>query len=131
MRKDFSSTLCSKLFFAALLSGIFFISPGDALAKIDAGGGGMATVAQLVNGTIKDAVSDKPLVGASITLKGTTQSTSSDVNGAFSIEVPGSNSVLVVSYVGFVTQEVAVGTNAQLTIALQPSSSDLAQVVVV
>jgi iron complex outermembrane receptor protein len=45
--------------------------------------------------------------------------------------VPDNNSILVISFVGYATQEVRVGNNVQLNISLQPGTSDLAQVVVV
>ena len=88
-------------------------------------------LAQTVSGTIKDASNGIPLAGATISVKGGNETTDSDSKGAFTISVPGSNSILLISYVGYVTQELPVGTNTQLDISLQPSSADLAQVVVV
>ena len=86
---------------------------------------------QTVRGTVKDAVNGKTLAGASITLKGTNTVSLTDLNGAFSITVPDANSVLVVSYVGYVSQEVLVGNNSTIEVSLQPNASDLGEVVVV
>jgi len=84
-----------------------------------------------VTGTIMDAQDGKPLPGANISVKGGTQSTSSNENGAFSIVVPDDNSILVFKYVGFVTQEITVGNRTKIDVSLKASSSDLSQVVVV
>ncbi len=73
----------------------------------------------------------EPIVGASITIKGTTSGTSTDANGNFVITVP-DTATLVFSSVGFVTQEVAVSaSNNQITVTMQPSTSAMEEVVVV
>ncbi|MVN92869.1 SusC/RagA family TonB-linked outer membrane protein [Mucilaginibacter sp. HME9299] len=71
------------------------------------------------------------LVGVSVTIKGSTTGTITDVNGNFSITVPDANTVLVVKYVGFTTQEVTVGTQTNLDIKLITQASNLSEVVVV
>ena len=58
-----------------------------------------------VTGTILDG-NNQPLAGASIVEKGTSNGTQSDFDGNFELEVTDQNAVLVVSYVGFSTQEV-------------------------
>ena len=82
-----------------------------------------------ITGKITSAAGE-PLVGVSVNLKGSTLGTQTDVNGSFSLTVP-DNAVLVISYVGYDTQEVSVGSQTELTIALQPSNKTLEQVVVV
>ena len=116
MKKIYSATqsiqfLCPFFFFLFLSAGTIY--------------------AQTVNGTVTDATTSQGLAGASIVVKGGTQSTTSDASGNFSIQVPNNNAVLMVSYVGYVNQEIAVGNNLNLNIALQPASGELAQVVVV
>src|SRR5689334_2699327 len=59
-----------------------------------------------ISGTIKDDKGE-PVAGASIVVKGSTTGTSSDASGNFKLQVPGENAVLVISYVGFETQEVS------------------------
>ncbi len=87
-------------------------------------------VEQTVNGTIKDG-SGNPLSGATVSLKGGSQSTVTNAQGSFSITVPNSSSVLVISYVGFATQEITVGNRSSVNISLTTNSAELNQVVVV
>ncbi|MCY4780425.1 TonB-dependent receptor [Sphingobacterium sp. UT-1RO-CII-1] len=82
-----------------------------------------------VEGVVSDG--NGPVSGASILVKGTTLSTSSDEAGRFSLSGLPANAVLQVSYVGFETQEVRVGNQSTLNIQLISSSQDLEEVVVV
>jgi TonB-linked SusC/RagA family outer membrane protein len=70
-----------------------------------------------------------PVVGASVRVKGTTTGTQTDVNGQFSINAS-SGSVLVVSYLGYQTQEVTVGASESISIVLQAGNNTLNEVVV-
>ena len=79
-----------------------------------------------VRGTVVDENGD-PAIGATIQVKGTTQGTITDINGRFNISAP-ANGTLVVSYVGFNTQEVAVSANVR--VALVTDSELLEEVVV-
>ena len=87
-------------------------------------------VEQTVNGTIKDG-SGNPLSGATVSVKGGSQTTLTNSQGSFSITVPNSSSVLVISYVGFATQEITVGNRSSVNISLTTNSAELNQVVVV
>lgn len=89
------------------------------------------TYALPITGIITDASNGKPLAGATIAVKGGTQSTISDGNGSYRISVPDNKSILVISYIGYTSQEIPVGNKTQLDVALQPSTSELTQVVVV
>jgi len=71
-----------------------------------------------------------PLVGATVSVKGSQQSVITDKNGNYSISVPDGNATLVISYVGFTTREMPVGDKTQLDIVLQSSSTELTNVVV-
>ncbi|MGB5820165.1 MAG: SusC/RagA family TonB-linked outer membrane protein [Saonia sp.] len=83
-----------------------------------------------VSGTISDS-DGQPLPGASVIVQNTTTGTQTDFDGNFVLEnVPG-NGVLVVSYIGFTTQEVAVNGNTTLNITLSESEQALDEVVVV
>jgi TonB-dependent starch-binding outer membrane protein SusC len=119
MSKIYSSNRCRKLFSAAILICFYLFNPGIAYAQ------------QSVSATVKDAVNGKVLSGATITVKGGSTSAVSDDNGAFSITVPDNNSKLVISYIGYVTQEITVGNRTALDIAMQPVAADLGEVVVV
>ena len=91
------------------------------------------TAANAQTSTIQGNVTDdtgKPIVSASVTVKGTTRGTTTDGNGMFSIAASPGN-VLVVSYVGFTNKEVTVGSQSNITVSLSASNSQLDQVVVV
>ena len=76
--------------------------------------------------------SNEPLPGANVTLKGTNIGTTTDKTGAFSLTVPDNKTVvLVISSVGFASQEVDVTNNENVTTTLQPASTELSDVVVV
>lgn len=74
--------------------------------------------------------SGEPLQGVSIGVKNTTNMTTTDVNGDFTLLVP-ANAVLVISYVGFQKQEIPVAGKTQLAITLEPLANTLGDVVVV
>ncbi|HEX5154207.1 MAG TPA: SusC/RagA family TonB-linked outer membrane protein [Parafilimonas sp.] len=71
------------------------------------------------------------LPNASVLVKGTSNGVTTGTDGGFTISVPGSDAVLVVSYVGLRTQEITVGTNATINVQLSSSSAQLNDVVVV
>ncbi|MEP6749748.1 MAG: TonB-dependent receptor [Bacteroidota bacterium] len=94
---------------------------------------GLASMAQNkihVTGMIKD---DKggPAPNASVTVKGSKNGVSTDANGSFAIDVPSEKSVLVVSYLGFATQELVVGKQNSLVVNLALANGTLNDVVVV
>lgn len=68
--------------------------------------------------------------GAVIQEKGTSNSTVTDVNGTYAIRVGNPNAVLVFTYVGFATQEIQVGKDANINVIMQPSNKQLDEVVV-
>ena len=72
-----------------------------------------------------------PLIGVNIIEKGTTNGTTSDFDGNFSITVTDKNAVLVISYVGFVTKEININGKSTFDVILEEDSSKLDEVVVV
>ena len=92
---------------------------------------GPAPAARPVTGKITAQEDGTPLIGVSVVLKGTTTGTATDANGEFALIVPDEGGVLVLSYVGYVTQEVAIGSQTRVSVALAPSSQSLEQVVVI
>jgi len=85
---------------------------------------------QVVTGTIVDDLGD-PLIGVTIAVKGTGTGSYSDIDGNFSVEAP-ENSTLVITYIGFVTQEIQVtNTTRHLNIVLSDDTHTLSEVVVV
>lgn len=81
----------------------------------------------MVKGVVVDE-KNFPLLGASVTLKGTSTKTSTDVNGLFRIQAP-LDSTLVITYVGYLPKEVKVTTS--MTVTMQPVQKSLSEVVVV
>lgn len=83
-----------------------------------------------VTGTILDS-NNQPLPGASIVEKGTSNGTQSDFDGNFELEVSDTNAVLVISYIGFATQEVSLAGQSSITVSLQEDAANLDEVVVI
>lgn len=70
-----------------------------------------------ITGTVKD-VSNEPLPGANVLVKGTTNGTSTDLNGSFTLTAD-SNGTLIVSFSGFETQEISIDGKTDFTIILK------------
>jgi TonB-linked SusC/RagA family outer membrane protein len=83
-----------------------------------------------VSGKITDEKGG-PLPGANILEKGTTNGTTADVNGEFSLSVMGESSVLTFSFIGYTSQEVSVGSRTSFSIQLEPDLRTLNEVIVV
>lgn len=71
-----------------------------------------------VTGSVSDQAGD-PLLGASILVKGTSTGTITDIDGTYSINVSGDDAVFIVSYTGFTTKEIEVGTSTVLDITME------------
>lgn len=82
----------------------------------------------IVKGVVKDNLG--PVIGASIIEKGTTNGMITDMNGNFSLSVK-KGSTLVISYIGYITQEIAAQENTTLNITLKEDSKTLEEVVVI
>src|SRR5690606_20259094 len=83
-----------------------------------------------VSGTVVDSVGEV-LIGVGVKVKGSDAGTSTDEKGMFTISVPGPNSTLVFSYIGFQSREVAVGGQSTLRVVLNAERESLDEVVVV
>ncbi|GAB3318435.1 SusC/RagA family TonB-linked outer membrane protein [Larkinella ripae] len=84
---------------------------------------------RMVSGNVTDE-KGAGLPGVSILLKGSQKGTTTNAEGSFQLDVPDGSTVLVFSYVGYVSQEVTVGNQTNLKIALVPESKALNEVVV-
>ena len=82
-----------------------------------------------ITGKVTDATGD-PLIGVSVVVKGTTQGSITDDNGAYSLQAA-NNATLVFSYVGFDAQEIAVGDKSVIDISLAENAAALGELVVV
>lgn len=83
-----------------------------------------------VKGKVVDE-KNEPVIGATVMLKGTARATMTDTEGNFALQVEDEKSVLVVSFIGYTTQEVTVGTQAEVLITLTSGLQALDEVVVV
>ena len=90
--------------------------------------GGFA-YSQDISGTVSD--SNGPLPGASVVVKGTTNSASTDLNGKYAIKNAGENAVLVFSYIGLSTQEVSVAGKSVVNVVLKDDQQKLNEVIVI
>lgn len=84
---------------------------------------------QIVKGTVKDATTGEPLMGASIVVKGTTTGVAADFDGNYEIKAA-NGSVLVFSSVGYKTQEITVKSTT-VNVLLQEDAQQLEDVVVI
>ncbi len=92
---------------------------------------GMTAMAQkAVTGTVLDAASGEPVIGASVLEKGTTNGTITDFDGNFSLRVA-QNATLSISYMGYKTQEIAVANQTVIKVRLGEDNELLDEVVVV
>jgi len=83
-----------------------------------------------VIGTVLDS-KGVPIIGANVVIKGTTNGTISDFDGNFSIQNVPANAVLIVSYIGYVDKEIAVGDESVIKVILSEDMQALDEVVVV
>ena len=90
--------------------------------------GSIAFAQQSVSGTVSD--NEGPLPGVSVIIKGTAQGVVTDFDGNYTISVSNQEAELVFSYLGFLTQEITVGSNSNLDVQLIEDVQGLEEVVV-
>lgn len=105
------------LFFLMLISFLFL--SGKVFAQ-----------SERIEGSVHDASSNEPLIGVSVMIKGSASGTMTDVEGRFSVNAS-SESTLVFSYVGYLTQEIKIGNQRNIRVSLKEDSKLLDEVVVV
>lgn len=83
--------------------------------------------------TITGIITDQygPVTGANVVIKGTSQGTITDIDGKFSLDNVSPSTILQVSYIGYMTQEIKVGNQTNLNIQLKEDSQSLDELVVV
>ncbi len=84
----------------------------------------------LVSGVVKGVGSDETLIGVNVLLKGTSIGTSTGFDGDFEIEVP-PDGILIFSYIGFQTAEIAIANRSIVNVVLEFEASQLDEVIVV
>lgn len=81
-----------------------------------------------VRGRITDE-KKSTLPGVNVLVKGTKTGTVTDMDGKFSIKIPANNAILIIEYMGYVTQEIKVAGESDIKITLQPSLNQLDEIV--
>lgn len=84
-----------------------------------------------VSGTVTDAEDGSALPGVNIVLKGTSTGTSTNADGFYSLRVPSLQDTLVISFVGYITQEIPINGRSTVDVVLSPDVQQLEDVVVV
>ncbi|RPD43040.1 SusC/RagA family TonB-linked outer membrane protein [Chitinophaga barathri] len=116
LQKVFAST---GLTFKAMQNKLVVIAPaGEILKEVT------------VKGKVTDAANGLPLIGVTVQLKGSKVGAVTDPQGAFSLTAP-DNATLVISYIGYIQQEVPVNGRTNIDIQLTVASTGLNQVVVI
>ena len=82
-----------------------------------------------ISGTVKDQ-NGESVIGANVSVKGTTIGTITDIDGNFILEVP-DNVVIQISYIGYITQEISLGNKEHLDILLKEDLQSLDEIVVI
>lgn len=118
--------LCSLLLMPGVGAGVTTISASAALPNVVQ----QQQKGIKASGTVVDN-ENNPLIGATVTVKGTKTIAITDMDGHFYIDVPNKNSVLVFNYLGFKPQEVKVGSDINFNIQLEEDAVSADEVVVV
>ncbi|MFN8257078.1 MAG: TonB-dependent receptor [Bacteroidales bacterium] len=87
--------------------------------------------AQTITGKVTGADDGAPLPGVNIVVKGSNTGTMTNMDGTYTLEVPGQNAVLVFSFVGYATQEITVGAQTTIDVTMQVEAETKDEVVVV
>ena len=132
-RKFLLNPYLLSLFLLVLLSGVIINSafalpvnePGKLTVKSKTNSADL-----LVNGNVTDEAG-APFPGVTVTIKGTTTATVTDKNGAYHINAPDQNAVLVYSFVGYATQEVGINGRILVNVQLKSDNKSLNEIVVI
>lgn len=86
---------------------------------------------QLVKGIVVDASNQEGLPGVNVVVKGSAIGAVTNINGEYSLEVPGPESVLVFSFIGYLSQEITVNDKSIINVSLEQDVAQLDEMVVV
>ncbi|MDE6796009.1 MAG: TonB-dependent receptor [Muribaculaceae bacterium] len=115
--------LCLALACGAGVVSAYAVEPPAALAAPQKG------ATHKLTGTVYDQ-NNEPVIGASVMVKGTTIGTATDIDGKFTLNVP-AKGTLIVSYVGYVAQEIPLNGQTELRVDLKEDTASLDELVVV
>jgi len=121
------------ILFGVLICNPLVLSANTAHSGKDGSGNGPLNFQQQqieVSGTVTDAQSGDPLPGVNIIIQGTTQGTTTNMDGNYTIEAPG-DATLVYSFVGYQQQAIQVNGRNEINVALQQAVTELEEVVAI
>lgn len=135
MNKLYSQSLTSKLAAGLLLGVCVGLSPTPLHAhnRVALSNYSLETLITSeipVKGKVIDATTNEPLIGCSVAIKGSKRGVNTDAKGNFALNVD-EKATLVITFVGYERQEIAVNGRTQIEVSLKSTASDLEQVVVV
>lgn len=84
-----------------------------------------------IKGKVVDDALKEGVPGANVSVKGTTIGTITDMDGNYTLDVPSKESVLVISFIGYVTQEITIGNQKIINVTLKEDSKSLEEVEIV
>jgi TonB-linked SusC/RagA family outer membrane protein len=82
-----------------------------------------------VQGKVLDALGE-PVIGANVSIKGSTTGTITDIDGNFTLEVP-ENGIITVSYIGYIAMELSIGQENHITVTLREDTQKIDEVVII
>jgi TonB-linked SusC/RagA family outer membrane protein len=112
-----------------LIAFFVLIYPGAISAK-DKVASSSENADRIVSGKVTDEATGNPLIGATVTVKGTNNSTTTSTDGRYSISVKDDNATLVFSFVGYTTKEMSIGDASAIDVTLKVASAELSEVVI-
>ena len=92
---------------------------------------GLKTADRTIKGKVTDKEKGEGLPGVNVVIKGTSTGTTTDGTGSYTLSVPESGAILVFSFVGYVSQELPVGSRSVLDVAIESDTKALSEVVVI
>jgi len=116
-----SVTRSARVLFSTSLLILTFLLANNVLAQ---------TGEKNITGVVTEAESGEPIPGVSVIVKGTTKGAATDLDGKFNLNV-NEDDVLIVTFIGFISQEIPVAGSTNFNIALEPDVVGLEEVVVV
>ncbi len=90
---------------------------------------GVSAQAFQVSGKVSDG-NGNPLPGVNVVVKNTTTGTSTDVNGQYSLNAPSGNATLTFSFIGFISQDIAIGGRSTVNVTMSEDVTALSEIVV-
>ena len=120
-----ASAFCLLLFAFSVNAAMAAPAPAGTVDEVMAVQQGKKVTGVVIDGT------GEPVIGANVVVKGTTNGTITDFDGNYTIEGVSANDVLVISYIGYLSQEVPVGNQSMIKVTLKEDTQTLDEVVVV